>query len=245
MRRVGIFLNSHSPRGMGLLCGVGKFVRSHGDWLITLHDSDVDRTLNCLAADESYDGILASINSVAAIQTLQSAAQPVVDICGRLDCPQIPRVVVDQRRVGILAYAHLISCGVPNVAFYGFAEDQQCRGRLDAIVQCAPDHQRNIPVLRQCVGAGIGAGFDSTAAAMSACGDSEVGLETWLQSLAKPVGIIAEDDLLGKRLLERMFHQNVPGCTAIMRNKINGFCVLSAASFSWLLGRHGAEALQA
>jgi|GEM_PF-4549114 len=48
-----------------------------------------------------------------------------------------------------------------------------------------------------------------------------------------------------KQVLCRMFHQNVSGCATIMRNKINVFCVLPAASFSWLLGRHGAEALQA
>ena len=37
-----------------------------------------------------------------------------------------------------------------------------------------------------------------------------------------------------------MFQQNPPLCTATMRNKINGSCVFPAASFSWLLGRHGA-----
>ena len=206
MRRVGIFLNSHSPRGMALLGGVGKFVCSHGDWIITLHDRELDHALNALPTNCPYDGILAAIQSAAALQTLQNAAPPVVDVCGCFDCPRIPRVVVDQRRVGILAYTHLISCGVPNVAFYGSAEDQQSRERLDAIMQCAADDQRNIPVLRQCVEAGI----DSAGDPISQCSGSEVELEKWLRSLAKPVGIIAEDDRLGKRVLEACRRGGLP-----------------------------------
>ena len=232
MRRVGIFLNSHSPRGMGLLCGVGKFVRSHGDWLITLHDTDIDHTLNGLQANCQYDGILASIQNAAAIQTLQNAALPIVDVCGRFDCPRIPRVVVDQRRVGILAYAHLISCGVPNVAFYGFAEDQQSRERLESIMQCAADDQRNVPVLRQCVGAGI----DSAGDPMSKCSGSEAELEAWVRSLAKPVGVIAEDDWLGKRVLEacRRCGLPVPGEVGVIGSgsdeALREFCIPALSS---------------
>ena len=232
MRRVGIFLNSHSPCGMALLGGVGKFVRSHGDWLITLHDRDIDHALNALPANCQYDGILAAIQSAAAIQTLENAASPVVDVCGCFDCPRIPRVVVDQRRVGTLAYTHLITCGVPNVAFYGSAEDQQSRERLDAIMQCAADDQRNIPVLRQCVEAGI----DSAGDPISQCSGSEVELEKWLRSLAKPVGIIAEDDWLGKRVLEacRRCGLPVPAEVAVIGSgsdeALREFCIPALSS---------------
>ena len=232
MRKVGIFLNSHSPRGMALLCGVGKFVRSQGDWLITLHGSDIDHSLNCLSASGQYDGILASIQTHAGIQALNDTALPVVDIRGRFDCPRIPRVVVDHRRVGILAYAHLISCGIPNLAFYGFAEDPQSRQRLDAIMQCARDDQRNIRVFRQCAGAGIDSAGDPT----SDCGGGELELEKWLRSLAKPVGIIAEDDWLGKRVLEacRRCGLQVPADVAVIGSGsdevLREFCIPALSS---------------
>ena len=47
-------------------------------------------------------------------------------------------------------------------------------------------------------------------------------------NVAEGCGRNSDGDLA--RFLERMFQQNPLLCTAIRRNKINGFCVLAAAS---------------
>ena len=133
MRTVGIFISPHSARGMGLLRGVGRFVRSQGDWLVISIDREKSTSFSAVLENRRCEGVLASIEASDEMEMLDNSALPVVDVCGRFQSERIARVIVDHHRVGSLAYTHLISCGLPNLAFYGLAKDQACLVRLDAV----------------------------------------------------------------------------------------------------------------
>jgi|GEM_PF-488730 len=219
MRRVGIFISPHSARGMGLLRGVGRFVRSRGDWLVISIDRDKSTSLSAVLENRRCEGVLASIEASDEMEMLVNSALPVVDVFGRFESERIFRVVVDHHRVGLLAYSHLKSCGLSNLAFYGFAKDRACTVRLDAVMQCARADQWSVAVLLN------HADLSSDYTADSATGDSaddsaqsERELEEWLTKLPKPVGVIAGNDLLGKRLLEacRRCGLQVPDIVAVI-----------------------------
>lgn len=198
MRRVGICINPHSDCGIGLLRGAGRFVRTRGDWLVISIHHDKTVSLAAVLKNRKCEGILAFIESSDQLEVLKNAAIPVVDVCGRFDCEKIARVLVDRHGIGLLGYAHLINCGVTNVAFYGFANDPACRVHLDAILQCARADQRSITVRL------IDDDMDGDASRKSSedSAQSASDLDQWLTTLTKPVGIIAADDTLGKRLLD-------------------------------------------
>ncbi|MGC9261017.1 MAG: substrate-binding domain-containing protein [Phycisphaerae bacterium] len=214
MRTVGVFIDSQNSRGRELLRGIGNFIHRQPDWFVTLHDRTPGDLLNCSVRITQYDGILASIETADDMQLLQRLDVPVVDVCGRFQCARIPRVIVDQQRAGTLAYAHLVGCGFPNLAFYSLAADSSSNHRLDAILHCAQKDGKHINVFR-----------DDSTAAPAGCGGSinesahsEPQLEKWLTSLPKPIGIIACDDAMGKRLLEacRRCGVQVPAAVAVI-----------------------------
>ena len=219
MRTVGIFISPHSARGMGLLRGVGRFVRSQGDWLVISIDRDKSTSFSAVLENRRCEGVLASIEASDEMQLLDNSALPVVDVYGRFESQRIARVVVDHHRVGLLAYAHLKSCGLSNLAFYGFAKDRACIVRLDAVMQCARADQLNVAVSLNHADLRSGHTADSaTGDSADDSAQSEPELEEWLTKLPKPVGVIAGNDLLGKRLLEacRRSGLQVPDIVAVI-----------------------------
>lgn len=214
MRRVGICINPHSARGMGLLRGVGRFVRSKGDWLVNSIYHDKATSLAAELKNRPCDGILASIESNDDFELLKREPIPVVDVWGRFGCEKIASVTVDHYKIGLMSYAHLISCGVPNLAFYGFASDRAGQVHLDAIMRCAQADQRDITV--GLIESELPGGLAGKSSEDSLQGERD--LDRWITSLPKPVGVIAGDDTLGKRVLDACFRcgMRVPDTVAVI-----------------------------
>ena len=251
MRLVGVLISSHSARGMGLLRGVGRFVRLQGDWLIISIDRNRGTSLLAVLKERRCEGILASIENPDEMDLLDNAALPVVDVCGQFESQRIARVVVDDHRIGLLAYAHLKSCGLPNLAFYGCANDRSCAARLNAVMQCARADKRSIAVSVN--KADLGSDHIADLATGDSAYDSaqsEPELEAWLTKLPKPVGVIAGNDLLGKRLLEacRRCGLQVPDIVAVIGagsdEVFREFCVPALSSVSMPNERIGYQAAE-
>ena len=75
------------------------------------------------------DGILAAINTAAEARCAASLAMPVVNISSALPESPVPRSIVDNAAIGVLAADHLVGKGFQKHAFYGLSDVQYSKAR--------------------------------------------------------------------------------------------------------------------
>ena len=75
------------------------------------------------------DGILAAINTEEEAQCAAAMALPVVNISSALPQSSVPRSIVDNSAIGVLAADHLVGKGFQKYAFYGLSGVQYSKAR--------------------------------------------------------------------------------------------------------------------
>jgi LacI family transcriptional regulator len=138
------------------------------------------------------DGVVALISDPTEYDDAQGLGIPVVSVGGTLENPGLPRVMSDQYAIGQMGAEHLLSCGFRQLAYYGLQSPwyalQRRRGFVDrakeAGIECSVFEEAPPPKSRITWQKRIKP------------------LERWLQSLKKPVGIMAVHDYRARVLLE-------------------------------------------
>lgn len=139
------------------------------------------------------DGAVALINTRAESEQMKAASFPVVNISGAIAQCNIPRVIVDNVRIGEVAADHLLARGFQHYAYYGLARTwyshERGRGFLarlkDAGMTCAEYKTRPL--------------FSSLFVEWE---KEQQRLAVWLDSLTKPVGLFAASDYRARIALD-------------------------------------------
>ncbi len=198
MRTVGLLIESSRAYGRGLLHGIAKFVRMRNDWSIVYQERMLGDTVPLDLTGRHCDGVLARIDTIRQRNWLLKLKIPVVDLRGRWDIPQFPRIISDDKAVAELAAQNLLARGRRYFAFCGFAGADFSQRRRDyfcAAIRAAGYTAKVYEIPSPARGA-------DTMANESNAASYEREMGKWLRNLPQPTSLMACNDVCGRQVLD-------------------------------------------
>jgi LacI family transcriptional regulator len=193
MRHVALLIETAGSYGRGLLAGVARYNREHGGWSTYFRPRPVSEPLPSWLAKWKGDGILARVDSKEVAEFILQLGIPAVNLRMNVPALPIPYVGLNHSEVGVLAATHLRDRGFRS---YGFC------GRPRGI---HPGLDERGDKFREVV---TKAGFPFSQFHARAQ-EGVLGWEKeqqqivkWLETLPRPVGILASNDERGLEVLD-------------------------------------------
>lgn len=198
MKHVALLIETSREYGRGLLRGVTRFHREHGNWSIYFKPQGLRDPAPAWLAEWKGDGILARIDNRNTANSLLKTGLPVIDLRGVLPDLGVPEIGVDNRALTELVLQHLLDRGLRNFAFCG---DRPGRIRWS-------DQRREM--FRQAVeSAGFRCHEFSNRRHKPSWEYEQEQITEWVKQLPKPVGVMASNDDLGQQALDACRRANV------------------------------------
>lgn len=155
------------------------------------------------------DGMLAALNTPQEAEFARAVAIPIINISSALETSPVPRSMVDNQAIGVLAAEHLVAKGFQAYAYYGLSDVEYSKQRFAG-------YQRRLGE----------AGFESTQfLAKPTYGMQGIDwqrqhheLTEWLRELPTPCGLFAVSDYRAIQVLNacRRLGIHVPGRIAVL-----------------------------
>ena len=209
---VALIIDSGRPYDRRIIRGVAAYVQKHRrDWSLYVEEDPIARLpdLDTWAGD----GILANFDDRRIAEAVTSLGVPVVGVGGGYgyyeENPEIPYVRTDNRAIARLAAKHLIDLGFRQFAFCSEPPTRSngwAKERADAFSECVAEAGFECDVY---------AGRYSPAKQWRR---SQASLQTWLQRLSRPIGMMACNDARARHVLQacRVVGLRVPDDIAIV-----------------------------
>ena len=194
--RVALLLESSRAYGRRTLAGVAEYIRRNGYWSTFFQERSFDDIPEWLK-NWRGDGILARLDNAESIDIIQKLGIPVVYLCPVVSLPDVPRIITNDAEVSREAFEHLRERGFRNFAFCGYNGADYSDLRREAFADCVSEIGQTCHIFdgRQKQVSGHTVKIENTGLA-----DAEF-VARWLQSLPKPVGLMACNDMRGQQLL--------------------------------------------
>jgi LacI family transcriptional regulator len=195
IRRVALMVEWSRVFGRGVLRGIGKYVQTHGRWKVDFTERKLSETAPGWLRHWKGDGIIARIEDGELARQIESLEIPVVDLYGGIG--HIPAVITDHRAIGRMAAEHLIERGLQRFAYCGYPgvypSDERCRHFLGRLAEVGHGAEIYAPPRRR----------RSTLIAASEYLEfqREGSLVRWIETLPKPIGMMAFNDLRANQIL--------------------------------------------
>src|SRR5262245_8781583 len=205
---IGLMVTHSFAYYRGVLRGIGHYAQTRPRWLFV--SIVPGREAMQLRGRQRPIGLIASVNTQRMAQALSSWRRPLVNVCGLLPGLRFPRVGVDDARVGRLAAAHLLECGLNHFGFVGPREYLYAALRHEGFCQALGEAGRTVATY----GGLTNSPFDPTGPGWS----RDRGIKRWLRALPKPVGVFVPDDEWGVQVAEvcRQVGLHVPEDVALL-----------------------------
>lgn len=205
--RVGLVMEHSLAFYRQILRGIKAFASDRPDWMFTpiaTNPRAVEsvKPLRC-------DGYIAHIFRRSLGDALCATRRPVVNVSGVLPELPFPRVIVDHAEVGRQAARHLLSCGVRRLAFVGFRSHEFSTERERGLREVAREAGIVVEAFHE---------QDRRLEDPSGLWRWNAPLLSWLQGLAKPIGVLASHDVQGAQVVEycHQLRLTVPDQVAIV-----------------------------
>jgi len=190
-KQVALLIETSNEYARGLLNGIRAFARERRLWSIYLNEYSRDNTDLTWLQGWRGDGIIARIENEKTARYILDAGLPTVDLSAFRIIPSLPYIETDDRAIAQLAAEHFLERGFKNFAFYGdsrFPWSKQ-RGTYFEERLAANHYSCHTFISKQ------------SSEKVSRVSERNK-LIRWLQSLPKPIGIMACYDSRGQQLLE-------------------------------------------
>ena len=197
LRQVALLVESSRVYGRGVLRGIGRFVQAHGRWKVYHTERKLSEIAPTWLKSWKGDGLIARIENQKLLARIRQLRLPVVDLFEHENMGAIPAVLTDNDAIARLAAEHLIDRGLGQFAYCGlpgvYSSDE--RGRCFARHLAAAGHAVSVydPPRRH--------RKTFLAASEAYALRYEDVLARWIQSLPKPVGLMACNDLRAQQVL--------------------------------------------
>lgn len=196
-RHVAVLIESSRAYGRGLIEGVGRYSREHGDWRIYFEPRGFEAAPPWLDGWKG-DGILTRLPDGAVAQAVQAKGVPIVHLHSTPVVGQPPMVGGDNESIARLAFTHLWEKGLRQFGFCGLAPESN-----------RYIHQRGelFRGLAEAAGS-VCAVFPARTSGLRVSdweGEQEQ-IAGWLKELPKPVGVLACYDERGFQVLGACRH---------------------------------------
>jgi LacI family transcriptional regulator len=209
LRNVAILIETSGAFGRGLLRGVAKYNRERTGWSTYFHPQGLDDPPPRWLAHWGGDGILARIGTPAMADMLGAVGLPVVNMRLHGAGHRFPFVGLDHSAVARTAAEYLLSLGLKQFGFYGYAVGNHAGLDERATAFAAAIAAAGRPcAVRQAGGGPAERDWDS----------EQASLAEWVAALPKPVGLMASNDVPGLFLLDacRRANLRVPDEVAVI-----------------------------
>ena len=224
-KNVALIIESSNDYARKTLHGICKFLRENKHWSIFFYEHERGNTNLARFEHWKGDGIIARIENKTIANSVKRKNLPTVDLSSFRFLPEIPYVETDDLEYAHCAANHLLARGFKNFAYCGDSKYNWSKLREKYFVQYINKQGYSCDV------------FDT-----DRYRDSEVNVHNkmmqWVQSLPKPVGIMACFDNQGHTLLEacRMAKVKVPYSVAVIGcDNDELVCELSEPSLSSII----------
>jgi LacI family transcriptional regulator len=207
MKHVALLIETSSSYGRGLLHGISKYNRAHGKWSTYIRPQGMNDHLPDWLGKWKGDGILVRMRGDEMAQLLRKVKVPVVNLRGSTPRLPYPCFIVNNAEVVKAGLQHFVDRGLKELAFCGVA-----RGRNSVLDERADLFEQTLQA-------------QGRTGHMLVLSKSSVGWEQeqeqicqWIQSLPKPVGIMAANDERGLQVLDacRRCGVEVPDQVAVL-----------------------------
>jgi LacI family transcriptional regulator len=226
MRHVAILTETSRAYGRGLLRGIARYNRDHGQWSTYFQPQGLGDPAPAWLASWKGNGILARIENRIVARVVHKAGVPVVNMRGTLADLPFPFIGSNNLAVAKLAAEHLLERGFRHFAFFGY--QRKLHPKLDLRGDC---FQQSIEQ----------AGFhcqvlrDVKRQRPRTWEQEQAWIARWVSELPTPVGILAANDDRGLQLLDacRRSQVAVPDQVAVLGVDNDEYlCDLSLPSLS-------------
>ena len=194
-----LLVDTAAPFGRAVIKGVGRYALENGPWSIQF----VYRVLDSLPPQwlKAWrgDGIISRTVNLKQARMLWRTKLPLVELHSH---PKIgvPQIRVDVLKVGHMAAEHFLNCGLRQFAFFSYGEAWWIRSYREAFGQVLKER-----------------GFDCHSYQPPASDPSlpswresqRPGLNKWLHSLPRPIGIFTAGDIHSAFLLDMCRELNI------------------------------------
>ncbi len=183
--QVAVFVETSKSFGRGILQGISTYSRTHGPWSIFIDEWGPATSLPDWIKNWEGDGIIARIRSQQMADRLIESGVPVVDTLNQVPDLGLPGVYSDDFAIAKLAFDHLLDRHLRQFAFVGVERTNWSLRRRNAFAEIVHQHGFNCELY---------APLSRRRFAESWNGGQE-DLGDWLESLPKPIGLMAAHDL--------------------------------------------------
>jgi len=194
MKHVALLIESSGSYGRGLLQGVARYNREHEGWSTYYRPHGLsDNPLPEWVSGWNGDGMLVRIDTPKTAAMIRKLGVPVVNLRGTVQGLPIPFLAVDNLQVAKLAAAHLQERGLRSFAFCGRppGTNPSLDERREFFVDIVQKAGFPCDVF-DAVHRGKHDGWE----------EEQAHLVKWIQSLPKPVGVMACNDERGLQVLD-------------------------------------------
>jgi LacI family transcriptional regulator len=187
---VALIVETSKQYDRGLLRGVGRYVKGHGPWSIYIEERGARDATPTWIRDWKGNGIIARIKDVVMAEALLATGVPIVELRAVVDL-DLPTVYCDDAAIGDLAVRHFKERGFRHFAFCGRGgmrwsdlRERAYRRRLAELGHECHDYvaQRH----------GRGLTWEQ----------EQDDVARWLDSLPKPIAVLACNDIRGLQVLD-------------------------------------------
>lgn len=191
-RSVALLIETSNSYARGVLEGIKEFVRHHDRWSIFLPEQERGGKPPRWLGQWRGDGIIARIETDEIAAALRKTKLPVVDVSAARYLPDIPWVETDDSSIAELGVQHLLDRGFRNLAYCGDPGFNWSNWRREKFKKRVSDEGLEPHV------------YDSVARndPKYSWNRERKGMAKWLQSLPRPIGILACYDIQAQKILE-------------------------------------------
>lgn len=203
---VALLIETSNRYGRELLRGIRNYVSEHTDWAVHLTEWGRGDAPPPWLAKWRVDGVIARIENHEIEHAARATGVPVVNVSAAGLAPEFPVVISDSAAVARLAAEHLLERGFEHFGYCG-----------DGRFKWSATHAGNFIEFLEREGHAC-AVFDSQPEDFADWEAEQEKLGRWIQSLPKPVGIMACYDIRGQQVLDvcRQLGVQVPDEIAVI-----------------------------
>lgn len=174
-----------------LVRGITDYARAHCTWIFTSNPETVTLPIQSLRGWRG-DGIITVVLNQADARAARDMGIPVVTFAGAMRDPGVPRIMVNNQKVGVLAAEHLMACGFPRFGYYGLHNVRYAHDRGEGFLNRLTDAGRAASVHLSRNSLGVSHPWR----------DEMEKLDAWIRTLEGPVGILAANDMRARMLID-------------------------------------------
>ena len=191
-KKVAIFVETSASYGRGILEGVAEYLKATQNWAVFLERTELSQCPKGWIESNDWDGILCRQTTPEIAELLFERGIPVVDLNGRYEIPSLTWVGSDHKAIGAMGAEHLRNCGIRRFAFCGFTNELWSRLRKEGFQRSVAEYGGVCHLLES-----------PWSERPSDYWEKDISrIRDWIQSLPKPIGIMAVNDVRALHLIE-------------------------------------------